>query len=67
MKYHHRRYGRGNDAKYGNGICVDGNISLNIGNIEIASNEAINGGGVCLMNNAQMTFSEGQIRVLPIL
>ena len=52
----------GNDAKYGGGICVDGNISLNIGNIEIASNEAINGGGVCLMNNAQMTFSEGQIK-----
>lgn len=53
---------KGNDAKYGGGICVDGKIKLTIGNVEVAENEAVNGGGVCLMNNANMIFGAGQIK-----
>ena len=51
-----------NTAVYGGGICVDGPINLNIGNVEIAENKATNGGGVCLMNSANMTFGAGQIK-----
>lgn len=52
----------GNTAMYGGGVCVDGRIDLNIGNVEIAENSATNGGGVCLMNNAFMNFGVGQIK-----
>ena len=51
-----------NIARYGGGICVNGDITLTIGNVEIAENTATNGGGVCLMNNANMTFGAGQIK-----
>ncbi len=51
-----------NSALYGGGICVNGKIYLNIGNIEIAENSATNGGGVCLMNEADMRFGSGQIK-----
>lgn len=52
----------GNSAMYGGGVCVDGRIDLNIGNVEIAENIATNGGGACLMNNAFMNFGVGQIK-----
>jgi hypothetical protein len=52
----------GNSAMYGGGVCVNGRIDLNIGNVEIAENTATNGGGVCLMNNAFMNFGVGQIK-----
>lgn len=52
----------GNSAMYGGGVCVNGRIDLNIGNVEIAENSATNGGGVCLMNNAFMNFGVGQIK-----
>lgn len=53
---------KGNSAKYGGGVCVNGQIDLEIGNVEIAENMAVNGGGVCLMNNAYMAFGKGQIK-----
>lgn len=51
-----------NEARYGGGICVDGNINLKIGAVTVDENEAINGGGICLLNGAKMDFGEGYIR-----
>ncbi|MBE6334492.1 MAG: hypothetical protein E7071_06705 [Bacteroidales bacterium] len=52
----------GNSSKYGGGVCVNGNISLIIGNVEIAENVAENGGGATLLNGASVLFGKGEIK-----
>ena len=51
-----------NSAEFGGGVCVDGNIKLTVNQVHILSNEATNGGGICLMNGALMKFNAGQIK-----
>ena len=51
-----------NTAKYGGGVCVDGNIDLTIGTVTVDENMAVNGGGICLLNGAKMDFGQGYIR-----
>lgn len=51
-----------NKAQYGGGVCVNGNINLEIGTVTVDENTAINGGGICLLNGAKMDFGQGFIR-----
>ena len=51
----------GNKAFAGGGVCVNGPINLNINNTQIVNNTANNGGGICLLDAAQMTFGIGAI------
>ena len=50
-----------NNADYGGGICVNGNIMMTIEDAVIDGNTALNGGGICLLNGAIMEFNSGKI------
>ncbi len=57
-----------NDAMSGGGICASGNKSNSAGRLKLTisasveQNTAVNGGGIYLMNYADMTFGNGLIR-----
>ncbi len=50
-----------NTAFNGGGICVDGDIQMNL-STNVEANTATNGGGICLLNGAHMNFGDGMIR-----
>ncbi len=54
---------RDNTAKNGGGVCVDGPLVVSIdATIEGNTAENGNGGGICLLNNAELSFGDGIIR-----
>lgn len=50
-----------NQANYGGGACMNGNITLSISS-SFENNRAYNGGAIYMMNGVNMTFGEGLIR-----